>query len=93
MRNQRHLFLVRTLDILLIDEIGTVSAKKLSVIDMLCRHARGRNDMFGGILVLGTMDPNQLPTIEGYPFLLATQVLTSFVCATLSESVRHISDP
>ena len=88
----KHLFLLRTLDVTFIDEIGTVSAKMLSVIDIILRHVRKRNDMFGGVLVINTVDPDQLSCIDGYPFLTASQIMTTFEAVRLSRSIRHQND-
>lgn len=96
LRLQKHpelLYILRTVDVIFIDEIGTVSASMWSAMDMILRHVRNRKDMFGGVLAIGTMDPNQLSCINDYPFLTATQVLPTFRAVVLRESVRHQNDP
>ena len=87
------LYLIRITDVMFDDEIGSWSANMFSMVDIVLRWARNRRDMFGGMFLVATMDPDQLPTIEGYPLLVATQIMTCFKCAILKVSVRHQSDP
>ena len=77
----KHLFgrvrdALRSLDVLVIDEISMVSADLMDGMDTMLRSARGKNKgPFGGVQVVMFGDPYQLPPIgakpheEGYDFL------------------------
>lgn len=77
----KHLFgrvrdALRSLDVLVIDEISMVSADLMDGMDTMLRTARGKNKgPFGGVQVVMFGDPYQLPPIgakpheEGYSFL------------------------
>ena len=77
----KHLFgrvrdALRSLDVLVIDEISMVSADLMDGMDTMLRTARGKNKgPFGGVHVVMFGDPYQLPPIgakpheEGYNFL------------------------
>ena len=77
----KHLFgrvrdALRSLDVLVIDEISMVSADLMDGMDTMLRSARGKNKgPFGGVQVVMFGDPYQLPPIgakpheEGYEFL------------------------
>lgn len=77
----KHLFgrvrdALRSLDVLVIDEISMVSADLMDGMDTMLRSARGKNKgPFGGVQVVMFGDPYQLPPIgakpheEGYSFL------------------------
>jgi ATP-dependent DNA helicase PIF1 len=67
---------LRSLDVLVIDEISMVSADLMDGMDTMLRSARGKNKgPFGGVQVVMFGDPYQLPPIgakpheEGYEFL------------------------
>ena len=80
--------LLIVLDVLLFDEIGQLSAEDFAVIDIILRHVRESDVVFGGILILSTMDHTQLQPVVGRPFLLSTLVVTCFRMAKLETSVR-----
>jgi ATP-dependent exoDNAse (exonuclease V) alpha subunit len=77
----KHLFgrvrdALKSLDVLVIDEISMVSADLMDAMDTMLRTARGKNKgPFGGVQVVMFGDPYQLPPIgakpheEGYDFL------------------------
>ena len=83
---------LQTLDVLFIDEVGQLSCELMSIIDIILRKIRKNNSLFGGVLVIGTMDHRQLSSIDGRPFLLWTYILTSFEFITLEKSVRASND-
>ena len=88
----QYLHAIRTMDVLIIDECGQLSAEQLSILDIILRKARSTDVPFGGVLILGTMDHTQLGAINGWPFLLSSHVLTDFVITQLSHSVRAHGD-
>ena len=86
------LHVIKTMDVLVIDECGQFSAQQLSILDIILRKARRSDIPFGGVLIFGTMDHTQLGAIKGWPFLLSSHILTDFNLIKLSHSVRAHSD-
>ena len=60
---------------------------------MIFRRIRGNDLPFGGILIICTLDHQQLAPIKGLPFLVSSHVITCFKFAKLEHSVRASSDP
>ena len=87
------LHFILTMDVLVLDEVGQLSAQQLALIDIIFRHARNSSLPFGGVLIIGTFDHAQLGAIEGLPFLLSTHILTDFTLVRLEHSVRAANDP
>jgi len=88
---QRHILLA--LDALFIDEIGTLSNKQLAVLDIMFRKSRNSPLPFGGLLILGSLDPRQIGVIKAMPLLTSTLTLTCFQAVKLCHSVRAFHDP
>ncbi len=55
--------LIRSLDLLIIDEISMVRADMLDAIDAVLRHVRRNDDPFGGVQLLMIGDLHQLPPV------------------------------
>ena len=91
-RNILLLHCLLTVDVLVIDECGMLSAEQLTVLDIVLRKLRRVNTPFGGVLIFGTMDHAQFSAIDGLPFLLSTHMLTDFTLVGLAESVRAKGD-
>lgn len=91
-RHPESLQFLRTLDVLCIDEAGYVPAEILNVMDMIMRYVRGNTKFMGGALVLVSMDHQQLPPIQGIPFLMSSLIVTSFNLYELQHSVRARTD-
>ena len=91
-RNPEKLFLLRTLDVLCIDELGNLSAELLAVMNIIFQSIRGDPTYMGGVLVIASFDPKQLPPIQGTPCLISGSVLVSFNFVHLKHSVRAIGD-
>jgi len=89
----RFLHLLLTMDMLILDEVGQLSAEQFALVDIVLRHARKSSLPFGGVLVCGTFDHAQLGSIEGIPFLLSTHILSDFTLVKLEHSVRAAGDP
>ena len=83
------LHLLLTMDMLLLDECGQLSAQQFALIDIILRHTRDSTLPFGGVLIFGTFDHHQLGAIEGLHFLLSSHILTDF---KLEHSVRASGD-
>ncbi len=91
-RSLAFLHIVLTMDMMLLDECGQISAEQFALIDIIFRHARNSSLPFGGVLICGTFDHRQLGSIEGLPFLLSSHVLTDFTLVKLEHSVRAAED-
>ena len=87
-----HLHVILTMDVLIIDECGQLSAAQLSILDIVLRKARNTDIPFGGVLIFGSMDHAQLGAIKAWPFLLSSHILTDFNLVALTKSVRASSD-
>lgn len=61
--NQRKIDLIRTLDLLIIDEISMVRCDMLDAIDDVLRRYRDRTKPFGGVQLLMIGDLHQLPPV------------------------------
>jgi hypothetical protein len=93
LRKPEYIEVLRTVNVLFIDEIGQVSAELLSTLDILLRKIRNSNIFFGGLLIIASLDHRQLPPVKGRPFLMSPHVLTCFKFSILEHSVRASSDP
>jgi predicted GIY-YIG superfamily endonuclease len=87
----KHILL--TMDVLLLDECGQLSAQQFALLDIILRHLRQSTLPFGGVLIFGTFDHAQLGAIHGLPFLLSSHILTDFNLIRMKHSVRAHSDP
>lgn len=85
--------LLKTIDVLYVDECGQISAELLSVLDIILRKVRGSSLFMGGMLVIGTIDQVQLRPIKGLPFLLSPYVFTTFRMRVLKHYVRCADCP
>ena len=71
-RDKTLLHALLTLDAIFLDEAGQTSAEQLSAMDIVLRKLRKSQIPFGGVLILGTMDPSQLKPINQLPFLTSS---------------------
>lgn len=85
-------FLLKTLHILFIDEIGQVSSELLGTLDIILRKIRNNDIFFGGLLIISTLDQKQLPPVRGKPFLTSPHILSCFKSYILKNSVRAHND-
>ena len=92
LQNAERLNIIRAIDVLFIDEIGQVPAELLSTIDMIIRRIRESDIIFGGVLIIGTMDHTQLESVNGKPFLLSSIIITCFEMTILEHPVRCAGD-
>lgn len=91
-RNPVLLHALLTVDIIFFDETGQISAEQLSAMEIVLRKKRRSQTPFGGVLILGTMDPSQLEPIRQLPFLVSSLMLTCFRAVELRHSVRAHGD-
>lgn len=54
------LHLLMTCDVLLLDEMGTLSAQEFTQLDCILRNVRNSNIPFGGVLIFASMDHQQI---------------------------------
>ena len=87
MQNPVKLNVLRSLELLLLDEAGQMSAELLSVLDIILRRIRSNNIFLGGILLLCTMDHTQLAPVVGRPFLVSSHIVSCFSMVGLKHSV------
>ena len=80
------------LDVMFIDELGYLSAELLNVMDTVLRSVRGKSAFMGGVLIISSMDPQQLQPIRAKPVLLSSLLLTSFAMILMEHSVRARTD-
>ena len=85
--------IVLTLDVLLCDEIGQLSAEFIAIIDNILRRIRDNNYYLGGVLLLCTVDHTQIQSINSRPFLTSSHIIPCFVMVNLQHSVRAFGDP
>jgi len=92
--NQKPMFCyaLQTNDVICLDELEFVSAEFFNVLDNVLRYIRNKRTLFGGMLVVATMDVQQLPPVEGHPCMISSVILTSFTLLTLNEYVRSRTD-
>ena len=88
---ERKALLLR-LDVLMIEEVGLSSAQHWAVIDLILQNLREVNVPFGGVLVLATGDPCQLPSITGHNVFCSPLMITSLNIHLLNYFVR-MEDP
>ena len=83
---------IKYLDVLFVDELGTLAAKYLAAADIVCRRVRGCSQFMGGLLLICTYDHLQLPPINELPPLLSPHMMTSFRFCELTVSVRAAAE-
>ena len=70
--------LLRQVDVILLDELGQVDARLLTVLDMMMRRVRRSTLWFGGVILITTMDIKQLKPVRGLPPLLSPSMISCF---------------
>lgn len=92
--------IIRTLDLLIIDEISMVRADLLDAVDDVMRRYRRNDRPFGGVQVLMTGDVQQLPPVVtdaerpylervyASPFFFSSKVMQRMQCVTIE--LQHV---
>ena len=91
-RKPDKMHLLQTLDILGLDELGSMSAEYVCIIDIILRYVRESNKPFGGLLLICTLDHLQIDPCSGKHPLLCPLFISSFKFYKLTESVRAAQD-
>ncbi len=63
--NLSNLHAILTMDILLYDEFGQLSAELLKILDIMFHKMRDTSTSFGGVLIIANMDASQFEAIDG----------------------------
>ena len=87
--NARRIFLQR-LDVIYIEEVGMVSAEDFATMDIVLQTIKNVPLPFGGVLLLASGDPKQLPPPTGNQIWLSPLMLTSVRLYKLSTPVRMV---
>ena len=80
------------MDVLLLDECGQLSAQQFAVLDIILCNLRDTPLPFGAVLLIGSLDHDQLGPINGLPFLLSLHIVTDFMLIKLEHSGRAACD-
>eukprot|EP00804_Cyclotella_cryptica_P023555 CCRYP_018915-RA/>CCRYP_018915-RA protein AED:0.11 eAED:0.11 QI:0/0/0/1/0/0/4/0/463 len=88
----KFLRILLTMEMLLLDECGQLSAQQLALMDIILRPARSSALPFEGVLICGSFDHAQLGSIGGLPFLISSHILSDFTLVRLEHSVRASTD-
>ena len=86
------LILLKSLDVLIIEEIGMLNSEQWCVLDHVLRFINNCNLPMGGVLVIGNGDPKQLRPPAGPLLWISPVLFTNFTLFYLSEYVRMV-DP
>jgi hypothetical protein len=92
-RNPQLRQIILSLDALFIDEVGTLSNQQLIVLNIMFQKYHGPPLPFGGVLIIGSLDPRQIGVIKAMPLLTSILILTCIQAVKLSHSVRAHNDP
>ena len=68
-----------TLSVLVTGEIDLASGELSATVDIILQRVRDSDMSFGGVLLLGNGDTNQLPAITGTERFLGSQKLFTFI--------------
>ena len=76
----------------MIEEVGLISDQHWAAMDLIIQNFKEVNVPFGGILVLATADPRQLPSITGHNVFCSPLMITFFKIHLVNYFVR-MEDP
>jgi predicted GIY-YIG superfamily endonuclease len=91
-RSPVRLAALQRIDVLCIEEIGLVSAEIFAVMDLVLRHIRDSPVPMGGVLIIASGDPRQLPPVSGSPIWASYHLTCSFRVNFLVQYVRAQHD-
>lgn len=69
---------IQTLDVIFADELGQLSAEFVCTLNIILCRIRGNGNIFGGCLLIGTLDHTQIQPWDGRPFLTSPLVIPAF---------------
>lgn len=79
---------LRSINVIFADELGQLSAEFVSTINFILCRVRGNGNLFGGCLLIGTLDHTQIQPWDGRPFLASPMIIPTFDMVKLEHSVR-----
>ena len=91
-RSPIRLAALQRIDVLLVEEIGLISAETFAVIDTVLRHIRDSPVPMGGVLVIACGDPRQLSPVTGSLIWTSHHLITTFKVISLKHYVRALQD-
>ena len=80
------------LNIFFVDEIGQISAEMLSLLSLNLQYIRGYKIYIDGLILICTLYNKLLQSVEGYPFLVSSHIISCFWLIVLQHSVRAAGD-
>ena len=83
---------LRSIDMLVFDEMGQYSAETIATFDVILRNIRNSNIYMGGVLIIFYMDHTQIQPIGVHTFLTSCHITYFFKNFTLENSVRDPND-
>jgi hypothetical protein len=83
---------LKRLDVMIFEEIGLLSVELYVTMDLVLRRLRDSNAPFGGVLLIASGDPRQLPPVEGTAIWRSSQLVTNFLIMNLRHYVRSRRD-
>jgi len=92
-RSPAKLAVVKCVDVIGLDEMGTVPLELLSALCTVFRYIRGNNRPFGGIRIESTTDHRQPDPVRGTHPLLSPLLCSIFLLRQFHHSVRAALDP
>jgi predicted GIY-YIG superfamily endonuclease len=91
-RKPEKLEFLRTMDYLLLDETGMISAELLLVLCLVTKYVKNTNRPNGGMLLQATLDNLQIDPCSGRHPLLSPMFVSNFIFFRLRECVRSATD-
>ena len=82
--------LLKSLDVVCVEELGMISVEYFIAIDSILRHVRESDLPFGGVFVIANGDALQLPPPSGGPIWISTAALVLYHFHFLNEFVRMV---
>ena len=80
-RNPIQLAFLKSLRVIMIEEIGLISAELFNALDLVLRHVHSSSLPMGGVFVFGNGDPQQLTTPSGSLIWFSSTMMTNFFCS------------
>ena len=78
--------------VLMVEEGDLISAQHWAAMDYILQTSHSSKLPFGGVLVIDTRDPCQIPLMTGHNIFCSPAMITSFNIHTLKQFVR-MEDP
>ena len=80
--------LLMAMQVLFVEEIGLISAQQWAAMDLILQQLKFSTIPFGGVLIIATGDPCQLPSVSGTNLFMSPLLMTTFNLHLLQYFVR-----